>query len=41
MEEELTQSQIAAYREVFNLVDTDKSGTIDAQELGVIMRKLG
>lgn len=38
---ELTSEEITEYREMFDLFDEDKSGAIDAEELGKVMRALG
>ena len=39
--EGLTQQEIADYRRVFNKFDKDKGGSIDANELGNLVRVLG
>lgn len=41
MTEEYTEEQIAEYKEAFSLFDKDGDGTIDATELGTVMRSLG
>lgn len=41
MADELTESQIADFREAFSLFDKDGDGTISAKELGIVMRSLG
>ncbi len=38
---ELTQEQLVELRELFDLVDSDGGGTIDADELGGLMALLG
>ena len=38
---ELTEEQVAEFREAFNLFDLDGGGDIDARELGTVMRSLG
>ena len=38
---ELTDEQIEEFREAFNLFDLDGGGSIDAKELGTVMRSLG
>jgi calmodulin len=38
---ELTTEEITEYREMYDLFDEDKSGAIDAEELGKVMRALG
>ena len=38
---ELTEEQIAEFREAFSLFDKDGDGTITAKELGTVMRSLG
>eukprot|EP01124_Arcella_intermedia_P035035 TRINITY_DN8826_c0_g1_i1.p1 TRINITY_DN8826_c0_g1~~TRINITY_DN8826_c0_g1_i1.p1 ORF type:complete len:262 (-),score=83.06 TRINITY_DN8826_c0_g1_i1:35-799(-) len=38
---EITEEQRASYRQTFDMFDTDKSGAIDAKELGAVMTKLG
>eukprot|EP00929_Paragymnodinium_shiwhaense_P051269 TRINITY_DN25811_c0_g1_i1.p1 TRINITY_DN25811_c0_g1~~TRINITY_DN25811_c0_g1_i1.p1 ORF type:complete len:381 (+),score=112.29 TRINITY_DN25811_c0_g1_i1:97-1143(+) len=38
---ELTSEEITEYREMFDLFDEDRSGAIDADELGKVMRALG
>ena len=37
----ISEEQLEQCREIFNLYDKDKDGTIDARELGDIMRSLG
>ena len=39
--EQLTEEQIAEFKEAFSLFDKDGDGTIDAKELGTVMRSLG
>ncbi|KAI8521076.1 calmodulin-like 3 [Branchiostoma belcheri] len=39
--EELTEEQIAEFREAFNLFDKDGGGDISVKELGSVMRSLG
>ena len=41
MAENLTESQIAEFREAFSLFDRDGDGTVDTKELGTVMRSLG
>ncbi len=41
MVEELTEEQIADFKEAFSLFDKDGDGTISAKELGIVMRSLG
>ncbi|KAH7818557.1 putative Calmodulin [Monocercomonoides exilis] len=41
MSEELTEEQIADYREAFSLFDKDGDGFITTKELGTVMRSLG
>merc|ERR1711871_534616 len=41
MASELSQEQQEAYRETFVLFDRDGGGSIDAKELGTVMRSLG
>jgi len=41
MAEQLTNEQIAEYREAFALFDKNADGTIDTKELGTTMRALG
>jgi len=37
----LTEEQLASYQQTFDMFDTDKSGAIDSDELGAVMKKLG
>ena len=37
----LTQQELADYRRVFNKFDKDSGGSIDADELGTLIRVLG
>lgn len=37
----MSEEQIAEYKEAFSLFDKDGDGTIDATELGTVMRSLG
>ena len=37
----ISEEQLEQCREIFNLYDKDKDGTIDSRELGDIMRSLG
>jgi calmodulin len=37
----LTQQELTEFREIFNLVDLDKGGTISKDELGQLMKTLG
>ena len=39
--EEYTEEQIAEFKEAFSLFDRDGDGTIDADELGTVMRSMG
>ena len=41
MASELTQEQIAEFKEAFSLFDKDGDGTITTKELGTVMRSLG
>ncbi|XP_077987791.1 uncharacterized protein LOC144442349 [Glandiceps talaboti] len=41
MAEELTEEQVAEYRECFSLFDKNKDYKIDASEMGFVMRALG
>jgi Ca2+-binding EF-hand superfamily protein len=36
-----TEEQIAEFKEAFSLFDRDGDGTIDADELGTVMRSMG
>ncbi|XP_022211038.1 calmodulin-related protein 97A [Drosophila obscura] len=38
---ELTEEQIAEFKEAFSLFDKDNSGSITTRELGILMRSLG
>lgn len=38
---ELTDTQVAEFREVFNIFDADNNGSICPTELGIVMRALG
>ena len=38
---QLTEEQIADFREAFNKFDTQKTGEIPTSELGTVMRMLG
>ncbi|KAF9527228.1 EF-hand [Crepidotus variabilis] len=38
---ELSEQQIADFREVFSLFDKDRDGTITAKELGTVMQAVG
>ena len=40
-EEQLTEEQIAEFKEAFSLFDKDGDGTITTKELGTVMRSLG
>ena len=37
----LTEADVSEFREVFNLVDVDRGGSISCDELGVLMETLG
>lgn len=39
--EQLTNEQIAEFKEAFSLLDKDKDGAISSKELGTVMRSLG
>mmetsp|Transcript_4483 Transcript_4483/g.12680 ORF Transcript_4483/g.12680 Transcript_4483/m.12680 type:complete len:153 (-) Transcript_4483:127-585(-) len=39
--DDYTEDQIAEFKEAFSLFDKDGDGTIDADELGTVMRSLG
>ena len=41
MADNLTEEQIAEFKEAFSLFDKDGDGTITTKELGVVMRSLG
>ncbi|KAK0048204.1 Calmodulin [Biomphalaria pfeifferi] len=41
MADQLTEEQIAEFKEVFSLFDKDGDGTITTKELGTVMRPLG
>lgn len=41
MAEQLTEEQIAEFKEAFALFDKDGDGTITTKELGTVMRSLG
>eukprot|EP00249_Psilotum_nudum_P007028 c20257_g2_i1 orf=212-661(+) len=41
MAEQLTESQIAEFKEAFSLFDRDGDGCITTKELGTVMRSLG
>lgn len=41
MAEQYTEEQIAEFKEAFSLFDKDGDGTIDAEELGTVLRSLG
>ena len=38
---DLTEEEIQEFREIFNLVDKDKGGSISKEELGELMDTLG
>jgi hypothetical protein len=39
--DELTEEQIAGFRDAFSIFDKDGDGTITTKELGTVMRSLG
>uniref|UniRef100_A0A452GNJ0 EF-hand domain-containing protein n=1 Tax=Gopherus agassizii TaxID=38772 RepID=A0A452GNJ0_9SAUR len=41
MADQLTEGQIAEFKEAFSLFDKDGDGTITTSELGTVMRSLG
>merc|ERR1712100_729404 len=41
MADQLTEGQIAEFKEAFSLFDKDGDGTITTKELGTVMRSLG
>ncbi|CAK9180236.1 unnamed protein product [Ilex paraguariensis] len=41
MAEQLTEEQIAEFKEAFSLFDKDGDGCITSKELGTVMRSLG
>ena len=41
MADQLTEEQIAEFKEAFSLFDKDGDGTITTKELGTLMRSLG
>src|SRR5439155_10851270 len=41
MADQLTEEQIAEFKEAFSLFDKDNDGTITTKELGTVMRSLG
>ena len=41
MADQLTEEQIAEYKEAFALFDKDGDGTVSAKELGTVMRSFG
>jgi len=41
MVDQLTEAQIAEFKEAFNLFDRDGDGNISTQELGTVIRSLG
>ena len=41
MADQLTEEQIAEFKEAFSLFDKDGDGTVTTKELGTVMRSLG
>ncbi|XP_052767660.1 calmodulin-like [Mya arenaria] len=41
MAEQMTEDQIAEFKEAFSLFDKNGDGTISSKELGIVMRSLG
>uniref|UniRef100_A0A8C9CY67 EF-hand domain-containing protein n=1 Tax=Phocoena sinus TaxID=42100 RepID=A0A8C9CY67_PHOSS len=41
MADQLTEEQMAEFKEAFSLFDKDGDGTITTKELGTVMRSLG
>lgn len=41
MADQLSQEQVAEFKEAFSLFDKDGDGTITSKELGTVMRSLG
>mmetsp|Transcript_42448 Transcript_42448/g.51462 ORF Transcript_42448/g.51462 Transcript_42448/m.51462 type:complete len:166 (+) Transcript_42448:617-1114(+) len=39
--EQLTESQVAEFKECFSLFDKDGSGTVDTSELGIVLKSIG
>lgn len=39
--QELSEEQVAEFKECFSLFDADASGTVDTSELGTVMKSLG
>jgi Ca2+-binding EF-hand superfamily protein len=39
--QELSEEQVAEFKECFSLFDADGSGTVDTSELGTVMKSLG